>query len=100
MKSAIGSALYIAVPPAMTSGVSSVRSALCSGIPARSSMFRMAGKAISYPTEKATISKCVIASPDSSANSGMCAARISSSMSPHGANTRSHQTPGISFITP
>ena len=26
--------------------------------------------------------------------------RIACSMSPHGANTRSHQTPGISFITP
>ena len=47
MKSAMGSALYMAVPPAMTRGVRAVRSALWMGIPARSSMFRMAGKAIS-----------------------------------------------------
>ena len=36
-----------AVPPAMTSGVRPVRSALWMGMPARSSIFRMAGKAIS-----------------------------------------------------
>ena len=47
MKSAMGSALYMAVPPAMTNGVSPVRSEAWSGIWARSSIFRMAVKAIS-----------------------------------------------------
>ena len=47
MKSAMGSALYMAVPPAMTSGVSPVRSEAWSGIWARFSIFRMAVKAIS-----------------------------------------------------
>ena len=47
IKSAIGSQLNIAVPPAMTSGVSSVRSLAWSGTPARSSIFSMAGNAIS-----------------------------------------------------
>ena len=37
MKSAIGSGLNAACPPAITSGSSSDRSAACSGIPARSS---------------------------------------------------------------
>ena len=46
------------------------------------------------------MSKLVMGSPDSSANSGIAALRISSSMSPQGANTRSHQTPSISFMTP
>ena len=42
MKSATGSALYMAVPPAMTRGVRAVRSSLRRGRPARSSMFSMA----------------------------------------------------------
>ena len=47
MKSAMGSGLYMAVPPAMTSGVRPVRSALCRGISARSSIFKIEVNAIS-----------------------------------------------------
>ena len=47
MKSAMGSQLYIAVPPAMISGVRSGRCSLRSGTPARSSMLSRAGNAIS-----------------------------------------------------
>ncbi len=43
----MGSQLYIAVPPATTSGVSAVRSLACSGTPAKSSMSTIAGNAIS-----------------------------------------------------
>ena len=49
--------------------------------------------------EKPSTSNSETGSPLSSAYSGMPAARISCSMSPHGANTRSHQTPGIRFMT-
>ena len=43
IKSARGSALYMAVPPAMTSGARESRSPAWRGIPERSNIFRMAG---------------------------------------------------------
>ena len=46
------------------------------------------------------MSKSVMGSPLSRANSGIWARRISSSMSPQGANTRWHHTPSMLFITP
>mgnify|MGYP007061187057 CR=1 FL=1 len=46
------------------------------------------------------MSKSVMGWPDSRANRGIPARRISSSMSPQGANTRWHHTPSMLFITP
>ena len=46
------------------------------------------------------MSKSVMGWPDSRANRGIPARRISSSMSPQGAKQRSHHTPSILFITP
>ena len=46
------------------------------------------------------MSNCPTGSPLSRHQRGMPAARISSSMSVQGVKARSHQTPGMSFITP
>ena len=45
------------------------------------------------------MSKSVMGWPDSRANRGIPARRISSSMSPQGANTLWHHTPSMLFIT-
>ena len=59
----MGSAFTPAVPPAQISGSSSGRSSERSGIPAMSSMSSTVVYAISYPTEKATVSNSETGSP-------------------------------------
>ena len=91
-KSASGSGLQTQGPPAITSGASaSPRSQACSGIPAKSSIFRILVYDNSYCSVKPTKSNSRTESRLSSAYSGIWCSRISASKSAQGAKTRSHQ---------
>ena len=88
-KSAIGSTLYAQGPPHTSNGKSISRSFAYIGIPAKSSIFRILVKLISYCSVNASTSKSLIGVRVSKENKGILRFRISSSISCQGANTRS-----------
>lgn len=97
MKSAIGSGLNAACPPAITIGCSSPRSTASSGMPARSS----AVSRLVYPSSVAKLTPNTSNAPTgrcpSTVNCGISCSRISRSMSGQTEYVRSHRTPSCSL---
>ena len=99
MKSAIGSGLNAACPPASTIGSSSVRSTACSGIPARSSAVSMFVYPSSVENDSPNTSNARTGRWLSSVNCGISWSRITFSMSGQTEYVRSARMWSRSFST-